>query len=193
MKTNLSTCLEFTLAQEGGWSDDPNDPGGCTNQGITLSTYRLFTGNPDAGPDDLRAMTATTRDTIYVTRYWALVHGDDLLGGIDLMVFDMAVNAGTGRSARLLQQVLGFTGWALDGDIGPKTCAAIAGANLPMLVTMLGDAQADYYRSLAEFDRYGAGWLARVWRRVTRAKEMASNTNRTENPSVLSTTQEQTP
>ncbi len=61
---NFAIALAFTLGQEGGWSDDPNDPGGATNQGITLATFRDWCGASQT-VDDLRDMSHDTRDEIY--------------------------------------------------------------------------------------------------------------------------------
>ena len=174
MKSNFPACLSFTLEQEDGFSNAPDDPGGNTNQGITLATFQSFTSNPNATPADLRAMTATTRDTIYATRYWLPIRGDDLPAGLDLMCFDEAVNAGPARSVTLLQRALGFTGADVDGVIGPDTLGCADTRDLPMLLTTLGAAQADYYRSLAGFPMFGDGWLARCARRLAAAQQLAT-------------------
>ena len=74
----------------------------------------------------------------------------------------MGVNAGIWRSARLLQQALGFMGDAADGSIGPETLAAAGRFNDRSLINNLADRQAAYYRSLADFPTFGTGWLNRT-------------------------------
>jgi lysozyme family protein len=74
----------------------------------------------------------------------------------------MGVNAGIWRSARLLQQALGFTGDELDGSIGPETLAAAEKFDARNLVNNLADRQAAYYRSLPDFPIFGTGWLNRT-------------------------------
>ncbi len=125
MADTFAASLAFTLQQEGGFSDDPNDPGGATNYGITLGTLRTYTGNPDLGVADIQNISMDTVQAIYGADYWNRMRCDALPAGVDLMVFDHGVNAGTGRSAMVLQQALGLTGAAVDGSIGPHTLAAV--------------------------------------------------------------------
>jgi lysozyme family protein len=155
---NFPTALQFTLSQEGGWSDDPNDPGGCTNQGITLATYRAALGQPNLTSDDLRAMTDEQRDRIYLMNYWNPIRGDDLPSGIDIMVFDFGVNAGPGTAAKMLQRVVGAT---QDGAIGPLTLAAVDANSAHYVITALTGARLGYYLSLNK-PEFIDGWNARA-------------------------------
>ena len=61
MDDNFDTCLAFTLQEEGGYSDNPADPGGATNMGITLATYRQWSDNPNLGPVQVQDMTERWR------------------------------------------------------------------------------------------------------------------------------------
>ena len=151
--------LAFTLTEEGGWSDNPADSGGCTMHGITLMTYRRFTGNYSLTPDDLRAIDPTMVATIYEQTFWTPLHCQELPLGVDLMVFDAGANMGGGRSATLLQQQLGVPA---DGAIGAQTVAAAVGVDGVTLIGHLALAQAAYYRSLDNYNVFGQGWLNRV-------------------------------
>ena len=155
---NFQACLDFVLAQEGGWSDDPNDPGGATNQGITLATYRTFTNNPDASADDLEEMSDAMRDDIYLTMYWTPIRGDDLPAGIDLCVFDFGVNAGPRTAAEHLQAALGV---AEDGIIGPLTLAAAQSQNAGSVIARFTSARLAYYAILNK-PEFIDGWTART-------------------------------
>jgi len=124
MQDRFEICVAFTLRQEGGYTDDPADPGGATNMGITLATYREWSDDPHLGAAQVRDMTLKTARAIYRALYWNRLRADALPPGVDLSVFDMGVNAGIWRSVRLLQQALGFTGEEMDGSIGPETLAA---------------------------------------------------------------------
>ena len=118
----FDTCLAFTLAQEGGYVDDPADPGGATNMGVTLATLRHWDHDPALGPTDVRDMTRQTAAAVYRTLYWNALQGDSLPAGVDLSTFDFGVNAGTRRSAELLQQVLGLLPeWT--ALLAPRRCA----------------------------------------------------------------------
>ena len=155
-------CLAFTLREEGSYVDDPSDPGGATNMGITLATYRQWSDNPNLGDVQVKDLTLKTAKAIYRSLYWNPLRADALPPGVDLSVFDMGVNAGIWRSARLLQQALGFTGDEVDGSIGPETMAAVGRFDDRRLVNNLADRQAAYYRSLADFSTFGTGWLNRT-------------------------------
>jgi lysozyme family protein len=172
----FTACLDFTLRQEGGYSHDPNDPGGATNYGITLGTLRSYTGNADLGVAAIQTLSMDTVQAIYGADYWNRMRCDALLAGVDLMVFDHGVNAGTGRSAMILQQAIGLVGAEVDGSIGPQTLAAAAQMAPATLINDLAARQRTYYQSLGNFQRYGDGWLARVGRRQTTAITMAAST-----------------
>ncbi len=172
MAEQFDACLAFTLAQEGGYVDDPADPGGATNMGITLATYRQWSHDAALGPNDVRAMTRQTAAQIYGALYWNALHCPSLPTGVDLSAFDFGVNAGTRRSAKLLQEALGFLPDQVDGCIGPATLRAALAMDPAKLVDALAERQAAYYRGLAEFGRYGRGWLDRTERRRRAALAM---------------------
>lgn len=162
MADRFDICLAFTLRQEGGYVDDPADPGGATNMGITLATYREWSDDPNLADIQVKDLTLRTARAIYRSLYWNPLRADALPPGVDLSVFDMGVNAGIWRSARLLQLALGFTGDEVDGSIGPETLAAVDRFNAQTLVNNLADRQAAYYRSLVDFPTFGTGWLNRT-------------------------------
>lgn len=172
MSDAFDTCLAFTLRAEGGYVDDPADPGGATNMGITLATYRDWSDDPSLGPAQIRDMSERTAIAIYRSLYWNPLRADALPLGVDLSVFDMGVNAGVWRSARILQRALGFTGEEVDGSVGPETLAAAAKADARALVDELARRQAAYYRELRDFATFGAGWLARTQARRNAALAM---------------------
>ena len=166
MLNNFAFCLAFTLSQEGGYSDDPDDPGGATNQGITLATFNDYAG-PGLTAANLQAMTDQERDQIYREGYWNTIEGDDLPLGIDLVLFDFGVNAGPDTSAKTLQTALGVTA---DGAIGPITLAAAQAASPLVLINELTLARINYYESLGQTE-FINGWLNR-----TKACEVAALT-----------------
>jgi lysozyme family protein len=89
MADMFDACLAFTLREEGGYVDDPADPGGPTNMGITLATYRQWSDDPEIGPTQVQDMTERTARAIYRSRYWNPLRADALPAGVDLSVFDM--------------------------------------------------------------------------------------------------------
>lgn len=160
---NWPACIAFTISAEGGLVDSPDDPGGLTNFGISQAAY------PDV---DIRGLTAESAAAIYARDFWAPVRGDELPAGVDLMVFDMGVNAGVVRSAKILQRCLGVD---VDGVIGAmQTLPAARAAAAAELIPALGAAQLAFYESLQGWREFGAGWGERVARRLVRAKAMAT-------------------
>jgi lysozyme family protein len=164
---NFATALAFTLQAEGGFVDDPYDPGGPTNQGITLETFRAFGGGGET-IGDLQRISPLAVAAIYREHYWQPVRGDELPAGVDLSVFDMGVNAGPRRSIELLQHALGC---AVDGDFGPETLARVTEvASATDLIAGLARMQHFYYAGLPGWGRFGKGWQAR-----TLARRAAAN------------------
>lgn len=104
--SNFERALAHVLAFEGGFVNHPLDPGGATNLGITRAMLARARGRP-VTVAHVRALTRAEAASIYRRFYWNAVRADDLPGGLDLAVFDLAVNAGPTRAARLLQRTLG--------------------------------------------------------------------------------------
>lgn len=158
MRQNFEAALAAVLKHEGGWSDHPKDPGGATMKGVTLATYSDWLGRP-ASKEELRNISDEHIRTIYKTRYWDAVRGDDLPSGVDFVVFDMAVNSGPGRAARVLQSTVGVTP---DGSIGPKTLAAVKMHDPAALVDAYQSLRQHFLEALPTFAVFGRGWTRRV-------------------------------
>jgi lysozyme family protein len=172
----LAGFLAFTLQEEGGYSDLSNDPGGATNLGVTQATltdWREQHGLPAATVADVKALTVAAVTPIYGTMFDNPICGEQLPDGVGLLVFDFAVNAGTGRSARVLQQALGFTGDNLDGWVGAVTLAAAHAANQATLMHDLCAGRVAYYQTLSTFGEFGSDWVGRSNRCLTLALQMA--------------------
>ena len=153
----FSACIPIILNSEGGYVNNPRDPGGPTNLGITLNTLSGWLGRP-ATVDEIKALTPEDAAAIYQTNYYNPVHGPDLPDGVDLMAFDTSVNSGPGRAIILLQTALGVKA---DGLFGPMTLAAAKAKDPAETVNAFHDAHAAFYRCLPTFRVFGKGWLAR--------------------------------
>lgn len=158
MNDNFPKALAVVLHHEGGWADHPKDPGGATMKGVTLATYSKFLGR-DATKEELRNISDAELQQIYRDLYWNRAACDRLPSGLDLAVFDMAVNAGPGRAAKILQAVLGVTA---DGAIGPKTLAMVESRPTTDLIREFSDAREEFYKGLPIYATFGKGWLRRV-------------------------------
>jgi lysozyme family protein len=164
VKQNFASSLAHVLKHEGGWADHPRDPGGATMKGVTLKTYSDWLGR-QATKDELRAISDEHLRTIYKARFWDAVRGDELPSGVDYVVFDMAVNSGPGRAARMLQAAVGATP---DGAIGPKSLAAVLAQDPAALIAAFQRNRQHFLEALPTFDAFGKGWT----RRVTEAGEI---------------------
>ena len=168
MEVNFIPCVDFTFTQEGGFVDNPDDPGGATNLGITLTTLDDWE-NADLPVSAIRSLQRPLAEQIYHKNYWLKMSCGLLPGGVDLMVFDSGINIGPGRAIEQLQDALMVD---VDGQIGPMTLAAAAKANAHDLIADMGLIEQHYYRSLSRFPIFGKGWLARVDRRTVAALKL---------------------
>ncbi len=157
MTDRFAICLPRILIHEGGWSDDPEDPGGATMKGVTLAVFRAFKERA-VTKAELRRISDADLAEIYRRNYWNVVRADELPAGVDYVTFDIAVNSGPGRAARILQAAAGAN---MDGAIGPATLEAVRRVAPEILIRAMGSRREAFYRSLPTFPRFGRGWLAR--------------------------------
>jgi lysozyme family protein len=158
MTENFESSLEHVLKSEGGFVNNPKDPGGMTNLGVTKATWEAYVGHP-VSEADMKALTPEKVAPMYENKYWNACKCDDLPAGVDYLVFDFAVNAGPGRSIKTLQKALSVPE---DGVIGPTTLHNIAIMDRGELIVRFSEAKEEFYKSLKTFDVFGAGWLNRV-------------------------------
>ncbi|CAB4124529.1 zliS Lysozyme family protein [uncultured Caudovirales phage] len=158
MEANFPHCLQLVLAHEGGYVNDPRDPGGRTNRGVTQRAWEAYIGHSVDEPT-MRALSVADVTPFYKTQYWDKIKGDALPSGIDCVVFDYAVNSGTSRAAKALQQAAGVL---VDGAIGPATLAAVNAADHPRLIERICDLRLAFLRGLSTFAAFGKGWTCRV-------------------------------
>ena len=160
---NLLTSLDLTLVYEGGWVDNPKDPGGATYRGVTQAVYDEFRDDYHQSRQSVRLISDAELRQLYSCRYWTPICGDQLPLGLDYALFDFAVNSGVTRAVRTLQ---GLVAVAADGVMGPKTLQAIAVHSATYGVTALTDgvcnARMNFLRSLPTYGEFGLGWQRRV-------------------------------
>ncbi len=158
---NFPACMTHVLKFEGGKVDHPRDPGGRTNQGVIQRVYDGYRERIGQHQQDVYLMTNTERDAIYREGYWNQVRGNELPAGIDIVVFDGAVNSGPHQSIKWLQRALGVT--RIDGVVGPATLAAIdAHQNHDQLVAEICERRLAFLRALKTWATFGKGWASRV-------------------------------
>ena len=151
-------ALEHVLKHEGGFVNHPKDPGGMTNLGVTKKVWDEWIGR-ESSEDEMRNLKPEDVAPLYKKMYWDRVKGDDLPSGVNYCVFDAAVNSGTGRAAKWLQEAVGAVP---DGAIGAKTLANVAAHDADSLVNAYCDVRLNFLKSLKTFDTFGKGWSRRV-------------------------------
>ncbi len=146
------------VAREGGFVNDPDDPGGATNLGVTLATARRLgldkDGDGDVDVADVKRLTPEDAEAVYLQHYFERPKVDRLPEVLQASVFDMYVNAGS-NAVKILQRLLGQMGQqvTVDGKIGPQTIAASkVAANMAPdhLADAYGVARRNYYFRLAD-------------------------------------------
>lgn len=149
-------AIEKVFAHEGGYVNDPEDPGGETKFGISKRSYPLL---------DIRHLTREEAEAIYHRDFWTRPKIDRIVDiPLAAKVLDLGVNLGPGRAIKLLQQAVVGLGCeiAVDGILGPATLGAVNGYRHPkaLLCALVVEA-GQYYRSLRK-PKYLAGWLNRL-------------------------------
>lgn len=165
MSARFDYCLARVLEFEGGWTEDPQDPGGATNKGIILKEYMKFLGTKDAvrAKEALRLIPDSDVATIYKRNYWDKMKCDQLPAGLDQPVFDYAVNSGCRQAGKDLQRELGFDDEDVDGVVGPKTLGAVGRITaFPAFISSYIERRRDFLRSLSTFPHFGHGWISRT-------------------------------
>ncbi len=167
MKENFDEALKALLKHEGGYVNHPADPGGRTNLGVTQRVWEEWVGHA-VDEQTMRGLTPDAVAPLYRQRYWDAVRGDDLPSGVDLVVFDCAVNSGVGRASKFLQRVVGV---ADDGKIGPATIRAVLAKDPKEVVDGFCDMRQTFLEGLPTFATFGRGWS----RRVAEVREQGEN------------------
>ncbi len=167
---NWTASLAAIISEEGGFADNPGDPGGATNMGITRATLAAFRGR-SVSREDVLMLEKAEAAQIYRTLYWQAIGADDLPSGLDLALFDDAVNSGPHAAIGDLQRALQVYP---DGVIGPQTRTALASQPLASVIAALCAARLARLKTLPHFSLFGRGWTRRIQRIARAAKALAS-------------------
>ena len=154
-------AFAIVLKEEGGYSDDPRDPGGKTRYGITESVARQH-----GYQGDMRNLPLDVAKSIYKRSYWDACQCDQLPWPLSCYVFDCAVNQGPETARRLLQATLDTV---QDGQIGSATIRLAKNSNEWHWHRFMALRAMRYYGTRG-FDRFGLGWLGRLFNVVAGAK-----------------------
>ena len=154
----VNEIADEIIAREGGFVNDPDDPGGATKFGVTVHTMRRLgldlTGDGVVTEADVRVLSRGRARRIFVDHYFHAPRISKLPEALQATVFDMQVNAGA-QAVKLLQRLVSRMGFpcAADGQIGPKTLAAVAAAVEAApehIADAYGIERRNYYYALAD-------------------------------------------
>lgn len=167
---NFALVLQRIELSEGGFVNNPHDPGGATNEGITQHQYDLWRIADGERTQSVRFLGPKEAEAIYRAWYWNAVSGDQLPAGVDYAVMDGAVNSGPHEAIRWLQTAAGVVP---DGFIGPKTLAAVAACDPKQLIRSICDERLAYDQGLKNWPYFSRGWSARIAEVESNAQGMA--------------------
>lgn len=166
-------CFEkahaFVARMEGGFVDDPADPGGTTNYGVSLRFLKTqglevgdIDGDGDIDADDIRALTPERAAGVLRRSFWDVFPLDNVPDPLALAVYDTAVNMGVGQAKRLTQKALSVDA---DGRWGPLTWAAIKACTETVALALVECRRARYaalVRNNPALGKFSRGWENRL-------------------------------
>jgi len=147
---NFDDAFEKLIGHEGGYVNNPADPGGETNYGISKRAYPA---------EDILGMTLARAKRLYARDYWGAAGCDAVPDGVKFDLFDTAVNSGVKTAVKLLQRAVGEVD---DGVIGPRTLTAINSMPAPRLVARFNGTRLAYMTDLPTWPAFGKGWSRRI-------------------------------
>lgn len=157
-------AIGVVLRHEGGLSEDPRDPGGVTNFGISLAWAKDHLG-ADWDADRIIALRREQAIELYRIHFWTEQHLEEVADQwVSTKILDMTINCGLTGGGRLVQQAVHDCGayLVLDGRIGPATCAAANRCDQLELLTHLFAQSVAHYRSSPLYPSYKRSWLRRA-------------------------------
>lgn len=146
----FDAAFDRLIGHEGGYVNNPNDPGGETNWGISKRSYPHV---------DIKGLTREGAKAIYHRDFWLRIHGDDMYDGVAFQVFDFAVNSGIGTAVRYLQRAVGV---ADDGYWGPVSEGAIGILSESDVIMRFNAERLDFMTRLSTWPMFGRGWARRI-------------------------------
>jgi lysozyme family protein len=148
--TWFDQCFDKLISHEGGYVNDPRDPGGETKFGISKRAYPQV---------DIKNLTLDAAKDIYKRDYWDRAQCDKLPPQVAYLLFDAAVNSGIGQAIRFLQRAVNL---ADDGVIGPMTLAAVGRSDAEAISARFLGQRLEFMTKLTTWDTFGKGWARRI-------------------------------
>lgn len=164
--TDFDRSLVFVLRMEGGFVDDPDDPGGRTNYGVIQKNYDKWRTAQELDTRDVKLISQDEVRVIYRTRYWEKSKSDEMPWPVSLAHFDGAVQHGPRNASLILQRATNYVArdpLRVDGMVGPMTTEAVRRQDPKMLARSIVIERLFFYCRIVERDRTQAKFL-KLWR-----------------------------
>lgn len=147
---NFDAAFDRLIGHEGGYENNPADPGGETNWGISKRSYPYV---------DIKSLTREQAKGIYHRDFWNRINADRLADGVAFQLFDFAVNSGIETAVRYFQRSLGV---ADDGAWGPRSqAAADKTSESDQIMGVLAE-RLDFMTRLSNWPNASRGWARRI-------------------------------
>ena len=167
----FSFAFDMLLIHEGGYVNDPRDPGGETKFGISDRADGRIDGKHKGKP--IKTLTLEDAKQIYKEEYWDKAHCNSFDDVVAICLFDTAVNQGVDTAIKMLQRTLKVKE---DGIIGPKTISAAVAQCSTLPHAFLLD-RIMSYTNTKNFNIYGRGWVARAINTYYKARQFKERMN----------------
>jgi lysozyme family protein len=154
MTPSFLKALPRIAEHEGGYVNNPRDPGGPTMFGVTERVARKW-----GYKGDMRFLPRETANDIFYQEYWLPIRGDDLPFSLAFQLCDMCINSGPVQTTKILQSLLGVPS---DGEFGPITLNAVLGKGSSDLATRFLRARHQFLAKLPTWPTFGRGWSSRI-------------------------------
>jgi len=154
--STYDAAMARVFADEGGYTNDPKDPGGATNWGITIFDARKY-WKPDATPEDVKAMPKSVASDIYKKHYAAPLQYDALPAGVDYSVLDAGINSGVGRAVPWLAKAIGGV-TVPNPSLTTLVSASNAVNDKASLIQRYWDIRLSFLQGLKNWSHFGGGW-----------------------------------
>ncbi len=150
-------AFEILIGHEGGYVNDPRDPGGETKFGVSKRSYPAV---------NIKALTLKDAKAIYLQDFWIKAYCPQVPASVRFDLFDMAVNSGVGAALRALQAAVGAVE---DGVYGPATQAAVSRLDAPSILARFNGVRLRFMADLPAWSSFGRGWARRIATNLMRA------------------------
>ena len=175
-KVDWPQCYARARVHEGGFVNNPNDPGGATNMGITIAVARQFgakyhwVANPTV--HDMRCMPDWFAEDVLKAEFWDALACEELPAGVDDSLFDYGLNSGIGRAGKVMRRAVG-----LSDDTWRITTAVlqeVSKRDPVALIKAINDERLHFVRGLRTYENFGRNWSLRIREVRSFSQQLAS-------------------